>query len=149
LGGWLPLVMEDLEFLGLADECDVWEIGFKLGHEGVACEVGEELGDVEVGAAGEHLPVDFAAADDEDGAFDAGGVEGGEVAHQVHARDGGGAGDDVGLATGQGAAYGVVGFASHEEGSAEGFLFKPAQVFGEVPGDFTVEADGSVARHGD
>lgn len=61
--------MEDLELVGFADDADLLEILLEGGHEGVALSFGFQLGDVEVGAAGEELRVDFAAADDVNGSL--------------------------------------------------------------------------------
>lgn len=92
--------MQDLEFLRFTDEADLGEIVLEGGHEGVAFGVGVQLGDEEVGAAGEELRVDLAAADDVNGDAERGRVEGSQVADHFHAVDLGGAGDDERFAAG-------------------------------------------------
>src|SRR5690606_2169101 len=128
------------------------------GKEGVAVDVGVDFGDVEARDFFEGLGVDFSAADD-DGFVDTvdqgdvfghadGVIEGGHNLGAVGDVVGLAGDDDVGAA-GQRAFQGFPGFASHDDGFAEGDALEVFQVVGQVPGQLVVAADAAVGGAGD
>ena len=106
-------------------------------------------GEVEGLATGEHLTVNLTPARDPDRLVGGKLVEHGEVGEAMDVWNiAGGATQDIGFTTGEGASDGIEGLASHDKNTAHGGLFEPFEVFGQMPGDVAGVTDNAVFGHG-
>jgi hypothetical protein len=151
-GGRIGEVAAGGEIRGFEQDFLVLETRMEGREVGIAVVFLVDVADDPFRQPGFESGVDFRASDDVDGAVEAG--ELGEVGGVVDGFDAGPGpiaipGEDDVAATWQGAAYGFVGSASHDDRMAGGALFEKGQVGREVPGQGAVFTDDAGGCHGD